>query len=155
MDLMVKKELKGSTLWVAYSLSRTEELFDYYPKRLQKYRRAPQDQRHELKAGVMVNLDPVYLSASYVYGSGFPIQYNNHQKIEKDYPYSRLDVAASWRFLTRKVKGEVGVSVLNVLNRQNIKFSNFEKIPLNQTSSINIYAEAIPLTPTLYLKFSF
>lgn len=155
LDLMLKKDYKGSTFWVAYSLSRTEELFDYYPKRLQKFRRAPQDQRHEVKVGVMVNLHPVYLSANYVYGSGFPISYNKNRQIEKDYPYSRLDVAASWKFLNRKLKGEIGISVLNVFNTQNIKFSNFEKIPLNQTSSINIYAEAIPLTPTLYLKFSF
>ena len=154
LDLMLKKNYKGSSLWIAYTLSRTEELFDYYPKRLQKYRRAPQDQRHELKAGVMVNLSPVYFSASYVYGSGFPIQYNNHQKIEKDYPYSRLDVAASWRFLSRRLKGEIGFSILNLLNTRNIKFSNFEKVPLNQTSAINIYADAIPFTPTLYLKFS-
>lgn len=75
--------------------------------------------------------------------------------MERDYPYSRLDVGASWKFLNRKLKGEAGLSVLNVLNTRNIKFANFERIPLNQTSSINIYAEAIPLTPTLYLKFSF
>jgi hypothetical protein len=155
LDLMLKKDYRGSTFWIAYSLSRTEEMFDYYPKRLQKYRRAPQDQRHEVKVGVMVNLHPVYLSANYVYGSGFPISYNKNQQVEKDYPYSRLDAAASWKFLNRKLKGEIGISVLNVLNTQNIKFSNFEKIPLNQTSSINIYAEAIPRTPTLYLKFSF
>jgi hypothetical protein len=155
LDVMLKKNVKGSSFWIAYSLSRTEELFDYYPKNRQKYRRAPQDQRHEVKIGAMVDLSPVYLSADYVYGSGFPIAFNGDRKIEKDYPYSRLDVAASWRFLSRKVKGEIGVSVLNVLNTQNIKFSNFERIPLNQTSSINIYAEAVPLTPTLYLKFSF
>jgi len=155
LDLMLKKDYKGSTFWVAYSLSRTEERFDYFPKRLRKFRRAPQDQRHEVKVGVMVNLHPVYLSANYVYGSGFPIAYNQGQKIEKNYPYSRLDVAASWKFLNRKLKGEIGFSVLNVLNTQNIKFSNFEKVPLNQTSSINIYAEAIPFTPTLYLKLSF
>jgi len=155
LDLMVKKDYKGSVFWVAYSLSRTEEMFDYYPKRLRQYRRAPQDQRHEVKVGIMVNLHPVYLSANYVYGSGFPITYNRNRQIGKDYPYSRLDVAASWKFLNRRLKGEIGVSVLNVLNTQNIKFSNFEKIPLNQTSSINIYAEAIPFTPTLYLKFSF
>ncbi|GMT44174.1 MAG: TonB-dependent receptor [bacterium] len=155
LDLMIKKDYRGSTFWVAYSLSRTEEMFDYYPGRLRKYRRAPQDQRHEVKVGVMVNLHPIYLSANYVYGSGFPITYNQNQHIGKDYPYSRLDVAASWKFLNRKLKGETGISVLNVLNTQNIKFSNFEKIPLNQTSSINIYSDAIPFTPTLYLKFSF
>ncbi len=153
MDLMVKKDYRGSTIWVAYSLSKTEELFEFFQK--QYYRRAPQDQRHEIKTGIMVNLSPFYISANYVYGSGFPIVFNNQHKIEKDYPYSRLDGAASWRFLNKKVQGEIGLSVLNILNTQNIKFSNFEKIPLNQSSSINIYAEAIPLTPTLFLKISF
>ena len=155
MDVMIKKDFKGNTFWVAYSLSRTEELFDYYPKRLRKYRRAPQDQLHEVKIGAMVDLHPVYLSANYVYGSGFPVAVTEDHKVKKDYPYSRLDVAASWKFLNRKLKGEIGLSVLNVLNTQNIKLANFERIPLNQTSSINIYAEAIPITPTLYLKFSF
>jgi len=153
MDLMLKKDYRGSTLWMAYSYSRTEEQFDYFPNR--NYRRSPQDQRHEIKLGTMINLSPFYLSANYVYGTGFPITFNNQHQIQKDYPYSRLDGSATWRFLNRKVEGEIGVSVLNILNTQNIKFSNFEKVPLNQTSSINIYAEAIPLTPTLFLKISF
>jgi hypothetical protein len=42
--------------------------------------------------------------------------------------------------------------VLNVLNRENFKLENFEHIPAGQTSGINIYAEAIPFTPTLFLK---
>ena len=153
MDLMIKKDYKGSTFWVAYSYGKTEEQFDYFPN--QNFRRAPQDQRHEIKLGSMVNLSPFYLSANYVYGTGFPITFNNQQRIEKDYPYSRLDGSATWRFLSKKLQGEVGISVLNILNTQNIKFSNFEKVPINQTSSINIYAEAIPFTPTLFLKISF
>ncbi len=153
MDVMIKKDYRGSAIWIAYSLSKTEEWFNYFPNSY--YRRAPQDQRHEFKTGLMLNFSPFYLSADYVYGSGFPITFNNQQKIEKDYPYSRLDGSASWRFLSKKVQAEIGLSVLNILNTQNIKFSNFEKIPINQTSSINIYAEAIPLTPTLYLNVSF
>ena len=153
VDVMLKKDYKGSSFWIAYSLSHTLEKFDYYQN--PDYRRAPQDQLHEVKAGAIINLSPFYLSADYVYGSGFPITYNNHQKIEKDYPYSRLDGSAAWRLLNRKVQGEIGISVLNILNTQNIKFSNFEKVPINQTSSINIYADAIPFTPTLFLKISF
>ena len=153
MDLMLKKDYRGSTFWLAYSYSKTEEQFNYFPNR--NYRRAPQDQRYEIKLGTMINLSPFYLSANYVYGTGFPITFNNQHQIEKDYPYSRLDGSATWRFLNRKIEGEIGISVLNILNTQNIKFSNFEKVPINQTSSINIYAEAIPLTPTLFLKISF
>lgn len=50
--------------------------------------------------------------------------------------------------------GEVGISLLNVLNTENHKYTSFERIPVNQTRDINILAGAIPFTPTLYLKIS-
>ena len=69
-DVMIKKDYRGHSAWVAYSLGKTEELFEYFKK--DTYRRAPQDQRHEVKLAALVNLDPFYISADYVYGSGFP-----------------------------------------------------------------------------------
>ncbi len=150
MDFMLKKEYKGHSAWIAYSLRKTEEYFDYFPDN--NYRRAPQDQRHELKLSVLLNFDPLFVSANYVYGSGFPISYTGQQRVQPDYPYNRLDGSVSYKFINRKVKAEAGISVLNILNTENIKFSNFERIPLNQTSSINIYAQAIPFTPTIYLN---
>lgn len=152
MDLMLKKEYKGNSAWIAYSLSKTEEHFDYFPDN--KYRRAPQDQRQEIKLAVLINLNPFYVSANYVYGTGFPITYYQQQRLQPDYPYSRLDGAVSYRFLNKKVKAEAGISILNILNHENIKFANFERIPINQTAGINIYAQAIPFTPTLYLNIS-
>ena len=150
LDLLIKKDFKGSSAWVAYSLGKTEEHFEYFPDN--RYRRAPQDQRQEVKLAVIINLNPVFISANYVYGTGFPVSYSQQQRIAADYPYSRLDGSVSYRFLNKKLKGEAGLSVLNILNTENIKFSNFERIPLNQTSGINIYAQAIPFTPTLYLN---
>ncbi len=152
LDLMIKKDFRRNTAWIAYSLAKTEEHFSYFPDG--KYRRAPQDQRHELKLAVLINLFPFFLSANYVYGSGFPVSYSQQQRIKKNYPYSRLDASVSYKFLNRKLKGELGLSIMNLLNTQNIKFSNFERIPLNQTSGINLYAEAIPFTPTIYLNIS-
>ena len=75
-------------------------------------------------------------------------------KNTEDLSYSRLDVSFIYKFLDRKVVGEAGLSILNLLNNQNIKYTNFERIPSGQNNSINVYAEAIPFTPTLYLKFS-
>ncbi len=152
LDLMIKKDFKGNSAWISYSLSRTEEIFDYFKK--QNYRRAPQDQTHELKGAVLINLDPFYLSADYVYGSGFPSTATQQFVTTDTRAYSRLDVAFIYKFLNRRLKGEIGLSVLNVLNTQNIKYANFERIPDYQTNSINIYAEAIPLTPALYFKLS-
>jgi len=89
------------------------------------------------------------------FGSGFPypnIPTQNSESI--DLTYSRLDISAIYKFLDRKVKGEIGISLLNVLNTENLKYSSFERIPATQTNEINILAGAIPFTPTLYLKIS-
>jgi hypothetical protein len=129
-----------------------EEHFDY--QRNNASRRAPQDQRNELKLAALFNLDPFYISANYVFGSGFPAGIFTLAGYQDDYNYSRLDASFIYKFLDRKLKGEVGLSILNMLNTQNLKYENFEIIPAFQTSSINIYTEAIPFTPTLYLKLS-
>lgn len=154
LDFTIKKDLHSHSFWISYSLSKTEELFEYFLNG--KFRLAPQDQRHEIKLAGLLNFDPFFVSADYVYGSGFPdFIYNQLQSTSSRHNYSRLDISFIYKFLNRKLNGEVGISILNVLNQENIKLANFERIPTNQTSTINIYAEAIPFTPTLFLKFYF
>lgn len=150
VDLLIKKDILKHSAWIAYSIGRTMEHFNYFKK--EDLRRAPQDQLHELKLAAMMNFDPIFFSANYVFGSGFP--YSNNSLQSSNDIYSRLDASFIYKFLNRKVKGEAGISILNVLNTKNIKYSSFEKIPGSQTNSINIFTEAIPFTPTLYLKIS-
>lgn len=152
IDFFLQKDWKGHSAWVAYSLGKVEEQWPSLPNN--DYRRAPQDQRHEVKLALLLNFDPFYFSTNYVYGSGFPVAPYNPKKNDDALAYSRLDVSFIYKFLDRKVVGEVGISILNMLNTNNIKYANFVRIPNNQTNTINIYSEAIPFTPTLYLKFS-
>ncbi len=150
VDLMLQKDFRGNSFWISYSLSKTTETIDINGQLVSG--RAPQDQTHELKLAALVNLSPFYLSSNYVFGSGFPIQGTQTESVSS--VYSRLDVAFIYKFLDRKWRGEAGLSILNILNTQNIKYANFERVPNSQTNSINLFAEAIPITPTLYLKFS-
>lgn len=153
VDLLIKKDFAKHSAWIAYSLSSTIEHFKYHL--IEDMRRAPHDQRHELKLAAMLNFDPFFLSSNYVYGSGFPYGSGLIQYVEgQDLSYSRLDISVIYKFLDRKVKGETGISILNVLNTENLKYSSFERIPANQTNGINIYTGALPFTPTLYLKIS-
>ncbi len=156
IDFMIKKDFKKHSAWISYSLSKTTEHFDYFKYfNYDGYIRAPQDQVHELKLAALFNWDPFYFSSNYVFGSGFP--YGSaapNTTSSADYRYSRLDVSFIYKFLDRKWKGEVGLSILNVLNTQNIKYANFERLPAQLTNTINIYAEAIPFTPTLYVKIA-
>jgi hypothetical protein len=153
MDVFLQGTLKRHSAWIAYSLSKTEEYFNYFIDR--EYRRAPQDQRHEIKLALLLNFNPFYFSSNYVYGSGFPFKPATIVADDSDnLDYSRLDVSFIYKFLDRKMKGEIGLSILNVLNTQNIKYTNFERIPATHQSSITVYAEAIPFTPTLYFKIA-
>nr|HPI86957.1 hypothetical protein [Bacteroidales bacterium] len=152
VDLMIKKDYKGHSAWISYTVGKTEELFEYFKK--DEYRRAPQDQRHEVKAAILVNLDPFYISADYVFGSGFPSAPAILAEQADDLTYSRLDASFIYKFLDRRLKGEVGLSVLNVMNTENIKYANFERVSTNADNSVNLYSEAIPITPALYLKLA-
>lgn len=158
IDFFVKKDFKGHSAWISYTLSKTEEKFDYSDgryllSRLNRYRPAPQDQRHELKAAAIFNIKPFSFSANYVFGSGFPLNNGTILKpnfIEPD--YNRVDVAVNYRFNIGKVAGETGISILNLFDSQNIRYSNFEKVPVDQATSLNIYAEAVPFSPRLSLR---
>jgi len=152
IDFFLQKDWRRHSAWIAYSLSKVEERWPDLPA--DDFRRAPQDQRHELKLALLLNFDPFYFSTNYVYGSGFPAAPYNPNGTDENLTYSRLDASFIYKFLDRKVVGEIGLSLLNVLNTENIKYANFIRIPASQTNTINIYAEAIPFTPTLYLKFS-
>jgi hypothetical protein len=151
IDLLVKKNLKAHSAWISYSFSNTYEKFNYsnYEEKL----RSPHDQRHEFKIAMMLNFDPVFFSSNYVYGSGFPMGNDTESNVKDTKPYNRLDVSLIYKLLDRSVKGEVGISVLNVLNNKNIKYRSFESVPVSHVNQINIQADAIPFTPTVYFKF--
>lgn len=160
IDFFIKKNLYKHSAWVSYSLGKTEERYDYF-KYTNKYEdgeyyRALHDQRHELKFATLLNFKPIYLSFNYVYGSGFAdpapfTEYNEGDNLS----YSRFDIAVTYRFNIRNMYFESGVSVLNLFNNDNIKYSNFVRIPADQINSMNIRSESVPFTPLLFLNISY
>ncbi|HDZ40268.1 MAG TPA: TonB-dependent receptor [Bacteroidetes bacterium] len=153
VDLFFKKDYKGHSAWISYSLSKTEEAFPYFVD--DEYRRALHDQRHELKLAAILNLRPAYISANYVYGSGFPDPGTFDAVQTDDFDYSRLDMALVFKFSRKSYKLDAGLSLLNVFNTENIKYSNFVRIPSDETETIDLHAEAVPRTLTLFLNLSF
>jgi len=151
IDFLVKQDWKGHSFWVAYTLSETLEHFSYF--RPGVYRRALHDQRHELKAAALLNFKPFCFSANYVYGSGFPSLIDD--PLAEGLPYNRVDAAVSYRLIREHYSLEAGISVLNVLNYENVKYDNFVRIPSDQDATVNISAEAVPFTPTMFLKVAF
>ena len=153
MDLLIKKYFRKHEAWASYTLSKTEEYFPYMI--IDDYRDAPQDQRHEIKGALLLNFNPLFFSTNYVYGSGFRAPRSIFNNPEERYPYSRLDMALFYRHSIKNYHFEAGLSILNVLNHENIKYSNVIRIPDSPTTNISIHAEAVPFTPTIYLNMAF
>jgi len=154
MDLMVKQYYRKHEAWASYTQSKTEESFPYLPDDVD-YVVAPQDQRHEVKGALLLNFSPIFFSTNYVYGSGLRPPPSPDSDPEARYPYSRLDMALIYRHSIKSYQFEIGISILNVLNHENIKYTNVIRIPDSQNTSISIHAEAVPFTPTIYLNMAF
>ncbi|MCG6188880.1 TonB-dependent receptor domain-containing protein [Maribellus maritimus] len=155
VDFFLKKEYKKHLAWISYTLGKTEEHFPFYIR--DYYRPAPQDQRHELKFAGVANYKSFYLSVNYVYGSGFErFVFENTDGVEYIPAYNRLDIAVIYNFKPGKViKSQIGLSVLNVLNSENIKLANIRRIATDTENPLDVNTEAVPFTPTLFLKVIF
>lgn len=152
-DFLLKQYFRKHEAWISYTLSRVEEHFTYFDS--EAYAEAPQDQRHEVKAALLLDIQPFYFSMNYVLGSGLAYGDFPDSETGTRYPYSRLDVSLVYRRIMKRFRMDAGISVLNVFNRENIKYSNLFEIPDGQFSSFTIHAEAVPFTPTLFINLAF
>ena len=150
LDVYVKKDFNGHSIWTSYSLGRTEEWYDYFADKT--YRRAPQDQTHEFKIAGLLNLGSIHASASYIYGSGFPLFTDNikYEYVEQD--YNRVDVSLIYQFKAQHFGGEIGLSILNLLNTDNVKYNSFQLLPIDEFNTVLVNEEAMKFTPLLHLK---
>jgi hypothetical protein len=153
IDVFIKKDFRNQTVWLSYTLSKTMEYFSYFPDT--EYKPAMQDQRHELKLAALTKYKAFHFSVNYVFGSGFPDPDLLPAVVDYASQYSRLDAALLYMISKRKIHVDAGISVLNVLNRENIRYSNYTRIPTDETTTINLYAEAVPFTPTIFLNIYF
>jgi len=153
LDMYLKKTINKHAFWLAYSLGRTEEKFEY--GRVQTFRRALHDQTHELKLAGLINIGRFYCSANYIWGSGFP-SYNELQNmIESEPDYSRLDASIIYKMKPKKVKAEIGLMFLNIFDRENINYFESEQVKVGQETILNVNEKTTPFSVRLFLKMSF
>lgn len=154
IDLFARQDIRNHTLWMSYTLSKTEEQYPFYIR--DKYKPAPHHQLHELKLVGIVNLGRFYLSGSYVYGSGFErFDFETEEGLHQSQPYHRMDASVVYRFRPGKVKTEAGLSVLNVFDYDNVKYANLRRTSSDDINLLGIYSEAVPFTPTVFFKIKF
>jgi len=147
VDFYLKTQLGKHEVWVAYTLSESLQNFDYFET--YDYKPAPQNQTHELKGAAILNFSPLYFSANYVYGSG--LEFTRSIRSGTPIPYNRLDVATMYKITIRKVNYQLGLSVLNVFNTYNVKYTNAINLPDEKS----VYSQSIPFTILFNLYIGF
>ncbi len=154
-DIFAKKEWQGKTLLGSYSIVNSMN---------------PQESTgHEIKLGAIYLLSPFHLSATYVYGQGFPYlstgghghrQNNEEQQHGEPHKhsdistahYSRLDLSLIYKWQLKKISMQAGASVLNVFDTSNVKYSYRLS---NQDDVFNVYTKATPFTTVVFLEIIF
>lgn len=145
LDIKFAAHFKNQRIWAAYTFSRANEQFGSLAMT-----RAPHDQRHEFKIAGMFNIKSFFFSINYVYGSGFPNTKNLFSQ-QNTISYSRLDVGFLYKLRLRKLDIDFGLSILNLLNRPNVRYNNFVNFPDNTSE----YLQGTSFSPTLFMNFNF
>jgi outer membrane receptor protein involved in Fe transport len=156
IDFFAKKDFGKHSAWASYTISKALESLAHPNEQLPAYSLAPQHQTHELKVAGIFNIHKFYLSANYVYGSGLQILREVFADGTNDFSYNRVDAAVTYKFTPKHFSGEVGLSVLNLLDTRNLKYSNLRNFQLTpELGDIRVYTNSVPFTPTLFLKLVF
>lgn len=133
MDLGISYTSKSYNGLISYTLSKAD---NYFPAIFNNNRFPNEnDRRHELNWTNNFQIKRIILSANYVYGSGKPYldleglenlvdrESTNpkHLYTKLDY-YSRVDVGIAYNIPIKNNSINIGLSVLNLLNRENVKY---------------------------------
>jgi len=153
LDLYLKKTIDKHAFWLAYTLGRTEEKFEY--GKVQTYQRALHDQTHELKFAGLVNIGRFYCSANYIWGSGFPSYDELQNTIVSEQDYSRLDASIIYKMKPQRFKTEFGVMFLNVFDRENLNYFDSEQVKIGQETILSINEKTTPFSVRLFLRLGF
>ncbi len=156
VDLYAKKDFGKHSIWASYTLGQSVERFAPLNQALPDYSLAPQNQTHEFKVAGLFNIRHFYLSGNYVYGSGLEILRKVFADSGGNFAYNRVDLAATYKFTPRRFNCELGLSVLNVFDTQNLRYANLKNFQLTpELGDFRVYSSSVPLTPVLFLKIVF
>ncbi len=158
---------------ISYTLSESIYEFEYYEYPFP----ANYDQRHSLKWMQAFHYKNITLSSMLNWHTGTPYAGGVYKVIDLTDPndpsywlefdrfnghrlpfYMRWDISLIWNFKIKKVKGQVVLAGLNLLNRRNILQRNYilnyaEENTPPHISEVNKYG--IPFTPNVGVSFQF
>ena len=170
LEFLLQKKQGSYTGWTSYTLGSIRNTFPGLNDGLEFP--ALHDQLHEFKMVHNYELGKWNFSSSFVYGSGKPfsepsgaysvellngdslsfvdIGSKNGSRLPA---YHRLEISANYAFrLGKKVKADIGASIFNLYNRNNVWYFEYD---FNQTPVLVTAIEYLGITPNLSFNVSF
>jgi len=169
IEFLAQKKFGAFNGWVSYTIGKVEYTFpeidngDPFP--------AAQDRTNEVKLVGSYSLGKWSFSSTWVYATGQPYtspesQYfitllNGdtesyiHVSEKNSYrlpDYHRLDISASYKFANKSLDGEIGVSVFNLYNNQNIWYKKYD---LEVSPIVITDVTMLGITPSVFIKLNF
>jgi hypothetical protein len=163
IELLINKRFRQTNIWVNYALAQNDYYFQEFtpstfPNKL--------DIKHAISLGGSYHTRRIEVSGGFNYRTGKPytkpaletlnendeIVYEaaNQSRLED---YIRLDISAKYKFNFKNVKGELGVSVWNILNQKNVINVFYRQ---NDNKEIEqVTQNALEFTPNMSLRLKF
>lgn len=168
VEMLAQKLTGPLTGWIGYTLAQVAQSFPDIDDGAEFP--AGHDQTHSIKAVGMYEVGRWKVTTAWVFGSGRPYTAPQGQyfltmldgevrsyigvgeKNELRFPaYHRLDLAAFRRFEAKRFEFELGLSIFNIYNRNNLWYRQFD---LSQQPITITDVGMLGFTPSIDLKFS-
>jgi hypothetical protein len=163
VEILVNKRFAHANTWVTYTIARNNYFFRelspaIFPNNL--------DIRHTLSLGGSYTFKRIEVSGGFNYRSGRPYtspardQLNERNEIVFESPnssrlsdYVRLDFSGKYTFKIRQVHGELGISIWNILNRENTYHIFYRVNMENEIEQITQHT--LGFTPNLVIRIRY
>lgn len=168
LEFLLQKKSGQMTGWIGYTLGRVKYDFEAFGE---DPFFANQDQTHELKIVGNYKLSKNFtLGATFIYATGRPYTaptgfyeltlldgstadfFEVSDKNELRLPdYHRFDISATWDFRLGNSKANLGLSIFNVYNRQNVWYKEYEVV---EGELLETEVNLLNLTPSLFFSWT-
>lgn len=167
IEFLAQKKVGKFTGWASYTLGSVRHNFEVYGE---DDFPALHDQTHELKLVAAYQYKKFTFAGTFVYGTGKPYTApTGYYELElpdgnsSDFwvisdknalrlpDYHRLDVSATYNFRIGQTKADLGLSLFNLYNRQNIWYKEFDVLD-GELLETNVLLQSF--TPSLFFTWT-
>jgi len=143
---------------LSYSLSESLEKVPGF--NLDQFYPAYNDQRHVIRLTEMVNFNSWSISGNWFFATGGPVEAAGSKRdlylFDRLPNFSQLDLSVVKQFRTKLFVAEVGATLLNIFNRENVLTSDYFRLTGDNTDlSVKSEITALSFTPVFFINVKY